>query len=77
MTISRRVSSFKVGNFYPPNKVKVQTSQASSHDLYWKKNRQAKKSVKFLFKHRQSMGKVELYFSDAAFLGEVYRGIAA
>lgn len=36
-----------------------------------------KGSVKFLIKHRQSMGKVELYFSVAGFPGKGYRGIAA
>ena len=61
------------------NRTKVQTSQASSHDLYYtgKKIGMRKGSVKFLIKHRQSMGKVELYFSVAGFPGEGYRGIVA
>ena len=33
--------------------------------------------IKFIFKQRQSMGKVKLYFNVAGLLRKVYRGIAA
>ena len=43
----------------------------------WIYNEVVLKKIKFLFEHRQSMGKVKLYFNVAGLLLKVYRGIAS
>ena len=45
-------------------------------DKSWTCNKLVLKTIKFLFKHRQSIGKVKLYFSIGGLLQKVYRGIA-
>lgn len=45
-------------------------------DKSWTCNKLVLKITKFLFKHRQSIGKVKLYFSIRGLLQKVYRGIA-
>lgn len=44
---------------------------------WWIYNVLVLKIIKFLFKHRQSIGKVKLYSNVAGLRRKVYRGIAA
>ena len=43
----------------------------------WTHDELVLKIIQFLLKHRQSMGKVKLYFKVTRLLRKVYRGIAA